>query len=85
MRILNNYIIFFLKYLFNYEIIWWGHLRSTRPAPVFDRIRFKLMDLFADKVILYTNMEAQETKKSKLIKFKKVFYLNNTIDQRKIK
>ena len=32
MRILNNYIIFFLKYLFNYEIIWWGHLRSTRPA-----------------------------------------------------
>ena len=85
MRILNNYIIFFLKYLFNYEIIWWGHLRSTRPAPVFDRIRFKLMDLFADKVILYTNMEAQETKKSKLIKCKKVFYLNNTIDQRKIR
>ena len=27
-----------------------GDLRSTRPAPVFDRIRFKLMDLFADKV-----------------------------------
>ncbi len=84
MRILNNYIIFFLKFFFNYEIIWWGHLRSTRPAPIFDLIRFKLMNLFADKVILYTHMEAKETKKFKLIKCKKIYYLNNTIDQRKI-
>jgi len=83
LRILNNYFFIILKYFFNFKLIWWGHLKSTRPAPFFDKIRLKIINLFADTMILYTKNEFYEAKKNKLFKIK-FNYLGNTIDQRKI-
>lgn len=60
------------------EVIWWGQLWSISTTSRSLKIKIGLTDIVSDKVLLYTKQEARLL--SRLRRSKKIYYLNNGID-----
>lgn len=82
-RYIGNLIAGLAAKIKGVDVIWWGQLWSIATTKRSLRLKLWLMRMIATKAVLYTEREAKAT--SRILPGRKIFFLNNGVDNTQIK